>query len=757
MILYQVTQKRESKFEKLSFDFVIVGGGLSGVCSAISAAREGLRVGLVQDRPVLGGNASSEVRVWALGATSHMGNNNRWAREGGVIDEIMVENLFRNKEGNPILFDALIMDKVLNEPNITLFLNTVVYDVNTQADEVRSVLAFNSQNSTTYQIEAPLFCDASGDGIVAYMAGASFRIGAEDKEEFNEGFSPSEQYGQFLGHTIFFYPKKTDKPVKYVAPRYALKDMDLIPKLHQATPSQSGCNYWWFEYGGTKDTVHETEEIKQKLWSVVYGVWNHIKNSGLYPEAENMTLEWVGMISGKRESRRFQGLYMLTQNDIVQQQVFDDAVAYGGWAVDLHPADGVFSPLASCNQYHAKGIYSIPYRVYVSRDVKNLYLAGRLISSSHVAFGSSRVMLTCALGGQAIGTAAALCKRHGCKPVDLLKIEYMKELQYQLALNGQSIPHKPIDPSRNLLTAAVKKTSSDMEFDGFPYDGGWRKLDVSVGQLLPLQKGVAYEMEVNVKADEDTTLVVEWMVAEKPYNYTPDRLLSRQKHHVNAGEQKVSFTSEVPIPGNQYVFVIFRYNPHVSLQESTYRMTGILSVYNKYNKKVNNWGKQTPPDNSGFESFEFFTPERRPAGANLGFKIAPAISHFTADNLQNGYVRPYLSSNAWIAGWKDKSAELKLSFPVTQKIKSIKLYFDTDADHPMETIQWGHPESEIPFCISDYDIWADNDIKIASVRGNYQTINTIELEKTVETSTLQFVFSQKEANIPVALFQLEIH
>lgn len=171
---------------------MIVGGGLTGVCCAITAARAGTDVALIQDRPVLGGNASSEVRLWALGATSHMGNNNRWSREGGVIDEILVENTFRNREGNPVLFDMVLIDKVLSEPNITLYLNTCVYDAEISDHTVRSVTAFNPQTGTYHTIEGDLFADCSGDGALAYMAGAEYRMGAEDREEYGEKFAPDK-------------------------------------------------------------------------------------------------------------------------------------------------------------------------------------------------------------------------------------------------------------------------------------------------------------------------------------------------------------------------------------------------------------------------------------------------------------------------------------------------------------------------------------------------------------------------------------
>ena len=387
---------------------VIVGGGLTGVCCAITAARAGADVALIQDRPVLGGNASSEVRLWALGATSHMGNNNRWSREGGVIDEILVENTFRNREGNPVLFDMVLIDKVLSEPNITLYLNTCVYDAEMSGRTVRSVTAFNPQTGTHHTIEGDLFADCSGDGALAYMAGAEYRMGAEDREEYGEKFAPDKtRYGELLGHSILFYIKDTGRPVRFEAPEFALKEVEeLIPRLRNPeyfNTSQHGCKYWWLEYGGRLDTIRDTEKIKFELWKIVYGVWNHIKNSGKYPEMENYTLEWVGLFPGKRESRRFKGYYMLTQQDIIEQHEHYDAVSFGGWSIDLHPADGVYGAGRACNQWHSKGIYQIPYRCLVTPDADNLFIGGRIISVSHVANGSTRVMCTAAHGGQAIG------------------------------------------------------------------------------------------------------------------------------------------------------------------------------------------------------------------------------------------------------------------------------------------------------------------------------------------------------------------
>ena len=226
------TTVRELRSVTLTAALAVIGGGLAGVCAAITAARAGSRVILIQDRPVLGGNSSSEVRLWGLGATSHMSNNNRWAREGGLVDELLVENIFRNREGNALLWDALLLEKVSLEPNLTVLLNTAVDGVTKDGpSRIEAVTAYCSQNQTRTTVRAPLFCDASGDGIVGFQAGAAFRMGAEKPDEFGEGFAPDDSYGELLGHSIYFYSKDTGRPVKYVPPAFALKDITKIPRF----------------------------------------------------------------------------------------------------------------------------------------------------------------------------------------------------------------------------------------------------------------------------------------------------------------------------------------------------------------------------------------------------------------------------------------------------------------------------------------------------------------------------------------------
>ncbi|WP_109830920.1 FAD-dependent oxidoreductase [Reichenbachiella versicolor] len=748
-------ETRQNTTKELDADFVVIGGGVAGVCAAVTAARKGTKTILVQDRPVLGGNASSEVRLWILGATSHMGNNNRWSREGGVMDEILVENMYKNKEGNAVIFDTILLDKVLQEENITLLLNTGVYEV-TKAGEktIKSVTAFNTQNSTKYIIAAPLFLDASGDGIVAFQAGASFRMGAETKEEFGELFAPDKGYGELLGHSMYFYSKSAGEPVKYIPPSYALQDITEIPRYKLISKTDMGCRFWWFEYGGRRDTIHDSEEIKYELWKVIYGVWDHIKNSGEFEDVDDLTLEWVATIPGKRESRRFEGHYMMKQQDLIEQREFEDAVAHGGWAVDLHPADGVYSELSGCTQWHSKGIYQIPYRAYVSKDIDNLFLGGRIISATHVAFGSTRVMATAGTGGMAVGMAAALCAANSDKPADLISGAKLKELQNELNLAGQSIPNIKIEADSNLVTQAKVSASSTLQLSEIPFDGEWLNLSTSAAQLLPLKADTQYKVKVKVKADEATALEVHLRTSEKSKNYAPEVILESQTIDLKAGEQDIEVSFSKGLPGEQYGFVTFMSNDKVSILQSKKRYSGVLSVFNGVNKAVSNDGAQRPPEGIGVDAFEFWIPARRPAGHNIAMEISPAIESFDSANIGNGYVRPWGEANAWASELSDSNPSLTIEWSEEKSLSEIKLFMDSDYDHAMESTLMGHPEDVVPFCVRDYVI-KDLDGKVLfDIKDNYQTINTLTLESGYKTKGISIEVAHPNSDVPASLFEV---
>jgi len=654
--------------------------------------------------------------------------------------------------------DMILLDKVVQEPNIQLLLNTAVYEITKKDnDTIESVQAFCSQNSTQYNLSAQLFCDATGDGIMGFLSGAAFRMGAEPKEEFDEGMAPTEEYGELLGHSLYFYSKDTGKPVKFIPPSFALNDITEIPRFRNFNANEFGCKLWWVEFGGRLDTVHDTEKIKWELWKVVYGVWNHIKNSGNFPEAENLTLEWVGTIPGKRESRRFEGDYIMTQHDLVEQHKHHDAIAFGGWSIDLHPADGVYSERPGCNQWHSKGIFQIPYRSIYSKNIKNLFLAGRIISVSHVAFGATRVMATCGYIGQAVGMAAAICIKNGLQPKALLAAENLKNLQQNLIREGQFIPEFALRDETDLAQKAKLTASSEYQFRGFDQVDLWKSLAVPSAQMFPLKVGKLPVFAIQLNVLIDTEIDVELRISDKKGNFTPDKTLGLKKIAVKKGKQTIEIDFGIEIETDDYVYLMFAGNPDVEIGFTESRLTGVLSVFNSKNKAVSNNGKQVPPVGTGVDEFEFWCPQRRPNGQNLAVNISGVQSVFRVENLLNGIDRPVSQPNAWAAELKDPKPSVNLLWKTAQVIKKIDLWFDSDFDHPMESVLMTHPENVMPFCVRNYIIKNDANEIIFEQKNNYQTRNQVVFEKEIVTKNLTIELQHPSGNIPAALFAVRCY
>jgi hypothetical protein len=795
MIRSHETDHRELQSQSLDADLVVVGGGLSGVCCSLTAAREGLRVVLIHDRPVLGGNASSEVRLWVLGATSHMGNNNRWAREGGVIDELLVENMHRNPEGNPLIFDTILLEKVVEEPGITLLLNTAVFEVQkSTADTIDAVRGFCSQNSTMVRVTAPLFCDSSGDGIVGFLAGAAFRIGAEARNEFGEGMAPEQPHTQLLGHSIYFYTKDTGRPVHFTPPSFALGDITAIPRWRSFNAKDQGCQLWWIEFGGLLDTIHQSEVIKWELWKIVYGVWNHIKNSGQFPESENLTLEWVGTIPGKRESRRFEGDAILCQQDIVEQRQHEDAVSFGGWAIDLHPAEGVYSAKSPCTQWHSKGVYQIPFRCLYSRNINNLFLAGRIISASHVAFGSTRVMATCSSNSQAVGMAAALCSRDGCFPRALAPAGRIPELQQRLLRVGQHIPMLRLNDADDLAATATVRCSSSLELEELSTGAGLQPLTEAAAMLLPVTAGRVPAFRLWAQSDQATALTVELRGCSRAGTFTPDELLASRslaiegrrplrrslsvedgvssaavnggvqtlaapkrasEDHDPAG-QPVTIDFGIDVDRDRYLMLCFPEQPHISIAVSDQRLTGVLALSQRGHRAVSKSSVQSPPEGSGIDTFPFWLPARRPDGKNLAIRIEPPLDVFGAANLTRGPDRPEDGPNAWAAALDDEAPWAELAWEQPQRLRRVRVSFDTDFDHPMESVLMQHPERKMPFCVEEARLLDEEGRVVAEVTGNHQSHWNVAFEQPVVTRRLRLEVAHPRSGCPAAVFRIRV-
>jgi len=436
----------------LETDFCIAGGGLAGVCAALAAARNGVRVVLVQDRSVLGGNASSEIRMHIVGASCS--GKRPGARESGILDEVRVEDAVRNPQRSPSMFDLLLYHKVRQEPNITLLLDTDCVGCQLDGRRIVTLDAVRTMTEEQFIISARWFADCTGDGRLGVEAGADFRMGRESRFEFDEPHAPDRADSYTLGSTILFTARRHDRPMPFTAPSWARKfrEEDLALRSHR----DFEYGYWWIEWGGQLDTIKDNDSIRHELLRIALGVWDHVKNECRPDVAAdaaacdrwrngevespgqegpaNWALDWLGMLPGKRESRRFLGPSVLTEHDILNSRLPADQVAYGGWWIDLHPPAGVDAVAEyPCDQISIPHLYGIGLGMLYSRNLDNLFFAGRNISATHVAFASTRVMGTCAVAGQAAGTAVAIaCQSNVHRAGDLQSPECIDAIQQKL-------------------------------------------------------------------------------------------------------------------------------------------------------------------------------------------------------------------------------------------------------------------------------------------------------------------------------------
>ncbi len=449
---------------RLQCDILVAGGGAAGVPCAIAAARCGVKVVLVQDRPVLGGNASSEIRMHMVGANA-FGQHDRGiplkteAREGGIVEEIRLENAVRNPQRSAAMCDLILYDLCRAEENLTLLLNTSVTGVVLDGDAIVQAIADRQSTEDRFIITAKTFIDCTGDGRMGAEAGAPFMEGREARAAYGESLAPEKADAKRLGSSMVLQARKHDRPMPFIAPAWArsFTEDDLRLRLYTVPGDEQPSHeygYWWAEYGGTRDTIKENESIRDEMLAILLGIWDHVKNgppgtpAGADPHnASHWALDWFGFLPGKRESRRFVGQHVLTQNDVLASTPFEDAIAYGGWPLDLHPPAGIDAPdLDPCVQHTVPHLYDIPLRACVSTTVANLMFAGRNISATHVAFASTRVMATCGVVGQGVGTAAAIAIQQVQSPASLtndptmlnaIQQRLLRDDCYLIALNNE--------------------------------------------------------------------------------------------------------------------------------------------------------------------------------------------------------------------------------------------------------------------------------------------------------------------------------
>ena len=420
------------------YDVAVIGAGPAGVCAALAAARSGAGTLLVTDRPVPGGNSSSEIRVWTRGAT---GGGNLFAEEMGVWGELKLRALARDPLGSVLTWDDVLLDALLGQEGLTLLLNTQLTAARTENGRVESVTLRGLRTEREWEQQAGIYVDCTGDGYLARLAGVPFRTGREGRDEFDESLALSvpDQFTQ--GCSILLQSRRLGHPAPYVAPDYAYP-LERVRQLvdrggRVVRADMQGSDCWWFEYGGRLDVIAEDQRIGLELRAIALGIWNYIKNSGRY-DAEDLQLEWLGLYPGRRGSRRLVGRETLTQRDVTGGLGKPGAVAYGGWYMDSHPSGGVLSEKEQCRQLSVS-CYGLPLGCLYNPCVENLLFAGRCASMSYAAYTSARVMNTCALMGQAAGTAAAMCAARALKPDELPQTSLRRRLSLDDALLSECV------------------------------------------------------------------------------------------------------------------------------------------------------------------------------------------------------------------------------------------------------------------------------------------------------------------------------
>ena len=392
-------------------DLLIIGGGVPGVSAAVTATRLGLKVSLVQDRPLLGGNNSSEVRV-------HLGGRQNIGPFDKLGDTLKEYGPAKGGNAQPAsqYEDQRKLDIIKAEPNIRLFLNTRGIAVEMDGAKIAAVIGRNIETGVETRFVAPLVMDNTGDGTIGALAGAEFRMGREGRDETGEPTAPEKGDAMTMGASVQWYAKDGDTPS-------AFPDITWGIPFSNTTYERVKMGEWTWETGMNRDQITDFEHIRDYGMMVIFSNWaflkNHADNNAGYA---NSTLEWVAYVAGKRESRRLIGDYILTEQDLTGPVVYPDGTACTTWTIDLHypdPANTKNFPgeeFKSIAKHKTIYPYPVPYRCLYSKNVENLFLSGRNISVTHVALGTTRLMRTGGMLGEVVGMAAAVCKKHDCPP-----------------------------------------------------------------------------------------------------------------------------------------------------------------------------------------------------------------------------------------------------------------------------------------------------------------------------------------------------
>jgi hypothetical protein len=763
------------KYEIKSYhaDLVIVGAGVPGICAAVQAAREGLKVALINDRGVLGGNGSCEINVNINGASDGAPLNIN-SREGGIVNEIITEWKYRSpvSRGRYIL-DGVFLDIVGREPNIKLFLNTCIDEAETSKEgTIVSVEGTQNSSETRWHFTGSWFVDNTGDGTLGFLAGAEYMLGREAKETFNEKIAPDKADKYVLPSTLMFHAHDMGYKVIYRAPDFAF-DIPASGALERRVISQETFHSanWYYEIGGDYDHVKDREEIIKDHKSLVYGIWDYIKNSGKFPQADNYDFDYISTVPGTREYRRLVGDYILTEKDIVEQTDHEDTVGHGGWNIDLHAIKGFFDEDIINRHIHFRGIYKIPYRTAYSKNVSNMFMCGRCMSTSHVASGSTRVISTLATLGQAVGMAAALCKKYNTTPRGIYE-SHIKELQQRLLNEDQYIVGFRNEDEKDLSLKARVSVSSELEFSleeqknvngtGHieslvpEYRSRMRAIyeiftdHVNMEQALCLSIPVKERLDfinIKVRVNKSVSLDYNIYLPDKPENYGPDTLVKSGRMELS--ESKEFIWVKIPVnltcnPG--YVLIELLENDHIDVAVGGEPLPTTVMFRSRINTSPTVWDVKT----MGMSKRVL---QRTPYYAC--FKTEPTQAVFGAENINDGYNRAYGIPHMWVSASEDTTPTVRLKWNTARDIKEIYLNFGTET---YKQRFWEVFYDVDPFISRDYRVYASikgEKVLLKEIKDNFSKLNQLTFD-SIRTDELILELTPGSSG-QVALYEVRVY
>jgi hypothetical protein len=683
-----------------SYDLVVVGGGISGTCAAISAARNGLKTALVHERSMLGGNSSSEVRLYPEDTCGF----SAWIKEGGILEEMMLEERKRNWE--PAIeglmnsqWDLVLYEWARREANLSLYLNTTMREVEMKdASHILAVHCAQLGTEKTFVLDAPLFIDSSGDGVLGYRAGADFRWGREGRDEYHEHLAPARADESLMGNTLFFRARDTGKPVTFKRPDWAAEfstEADLTERGHGFIEG----GYWWIEVGHPLHPIRDNEQIRDIALKQLLGVWDHIKNhctqGDTRQRAQNYALEFVGFWPYKRESRRILGDVVITEKDLRSAEVHADDIAYGAWGIDIHVAGGIETrniepyphPTSDANFAERGTIpYGIPLRACYSRNIKNLLTAGRPISTSYVAFASSRVLPTGAIVGQGVGVAASLCKKYSCDPATVAK-DHAAELQQALLKQDASVLGS-INQDTHDLAKKARVTASSEAALAFPESEKFHAAVFPLGQLIPISTTSLEKVELLLQSKASTTQQVQMEVwkANAAYDLRPTKVLATASASIPAGHNGyVTFPLNLRTEPQGLYFVSINANPSIawSLYSAAPNAPSLVPL------------GSTPADNPGGPMWRQLT-----RGRAFALKVTPEQRPYGAANVNTGTNRPDRWTNVYQSDPRQPlPAWIELAWDRPQTFSKVQLTFDSNLN-----LTHRLPLMVCPDCVTNYSI-----------------------------------------------------